>query len=61
MGMARNANDRQTILMPIATTVPTLGHTFVKPSVNFKRVAQTISKRPATNNKVHAISSRSFT
>jgi len=44
----------------MATTVPTLGHTRVKPSVNFNKVAQTISKTHATNNNVHAIPSLSF-
>jgi hypothetical protein len=45
----------QIILIAIATTVPILGHRRVNPSVNFNVAAQTISKNPAINNKVHAI------
>jgi hypothetical protein len=44
----------------MATTVPTLGHKRVNPSVNFNPVAQIISKAPATNNNVHAIGLGSF-
>jgi hypothetical protein len=42
-------------LMTIAATVPTVGHSFVKPSVYFSPMAQPISNNPARTRTTHGI------
>src|SRR5579885_1322455 len=53
--MARSELARNQKLAAIASTVPTLGHRRVKPSVYLRPVAQRISQTPAINTYIHAM------